>query len=242
MELASKYLAPGERIFDNESLTSVNSSDYLVDPELKQREAEKMKGEQIDTPDGNVHISSVEGGGSDDDGYYVIESDPQNCVFPVGLDSPGTPKLNFDALASKLASLEVTNTIEKSHARRISDGSSSSSGVARSSEFKEVVIDGGGVQNVPMTVVRIGTAIVWEFSTEPKGIAFGIWYKEKKDSQKEVEVSDGYVIVLYIQWNLHKTDTIGEQPFGRYREVVFLRRFRLPAICMLYESFLAANE
>ncbi len=69
--------------------------------------------------------------------------------------------------------------------------SSSSSGIARSSEFKEVVIDGGGVQNVPMTVVRIGTAIVWKFSTEPKGIAFGIWYKEKKDSQKEVEVSDG---------------------------------------------------
>ena len=63
--------------------------------------------------------------------------------------------------------------------------------VARSSEFKEVVIDGGGVQNVPMAVVRIGTAIVWEFSTKPKGIAFGIWYKEKKDSQKEVEVSDG---------------------------------------------------
>ncbi len=55
-----------------------------------------MKDEQIDTPDGNVHISSVEGGGSDDDGHYmyVIESDPQNCVFPVGLDSPGTPKLS----------------------------------------------------------------------------------------------------------------------------------------------------
>ncbi len=194
MELASKYLAPAERLFDNESITSVNSTDYLVDPELKQREAEKMKGEQIDTPDGNVHISSVEGGGSDDDGYYVIESDPQNCVFPVGLDSPGTPKLNFDALASKLASLEVTNTIEKSHARRISDCSSSSSGVAKSSEYKEVVIDGGGVQNVPIAVVRIGTAIVWEFSTEPKGIAFGIWYKEKKDSQKEVEVN---VVILY---------------------------------------------
>ncbi len=32
-----------------------------------------------------------------------------------------------------------------------------------------------------------------------------------------------------VQWNLHKTDTIGEQPFGRYREVVFLGRFRLPA-------------
>ena len=24
-------------------------------------------------------------------------------------------------------------------------------------------------------------------------------------------------VALRIQWNLHKTDTIGEQPFGRYR-------------------------
>ena len=35
------------------------------------------------------------------------------------------------------------------------------------------------------------------------------------------------------KWNLHKTDTIGEQPFGRYREVVFLGRFRLPATYFL---------
>ncbi len=48
--------------------------------------------------------------------------------------------------------------------------------------------------------------------------------------------------ILYVQWNLHKTDTIGEQPFGRYGEVVFLERFQLPDICMLYESFLPANE
>ena len=36
-----------------------------------------------------------------------------------------------------------------------------------------------------------------------------------------------------IQWNLHKTNTIREQPFGRYREVVFLGRFRLPAMYVL---------
>ncbi len=32
-------------------------------------------------------------------------------------------------------------------------------------------------------------------------------------------------LMLIIQWNVHKTGTIGEQPFGRYREVVFLGRF-----------------
>ncbi len=41
------------------------------------------------------------------------------------------------------------------------------------------------------------------------------------------------VHVCRIQWNLHKTDTIGDQPFGRYREVVFLGRFRLPAMYFL---------
>ncbi len=36
-----------------------------------------------------------------------------------------------------------------------------------------------------------------------------------------------------IQGNLHKTNTIGEQPFGRYREVVLLGWCRLLAIIML---------
>ncbi len=190
MELASKYLTPSaDKPFDSDSIHSINSTDYLVDPELKQREAEKIHrqtGEEISTSDGSVRISSVEGE-DDQDGYYVIESDPQNGAFPVGLDSPGIPKLDVESLASKLASLEMSATIEKSHARRVSD-SSTSSGVARSTEYKEVMIEGGGVKNVSMSVAKIGTAIVWEFSTEPKGIAFGIWYKEKKDSEKEVEV------------------------------------------------------
>ncbi len=28
----------------------------------------------------------------------------------------------------------------------------------------------------------------------------------------------GYPKLVTVQWNLHKTDTIGEQPFGRYIE------------------------
>ena len=49
-------------------------------------------------------------------------------------------------------------------------------------------------------------------------------------------------LVIMVQWNVHKTDTIGEQPFGRHKKVVILVRFRLPELCMLNESFLAANE
>ncbi len=31
-----------------------------------------------------------------------------------------------------------------------------------------------------------------------------------------------------VQWKLHKTE---EQPFGRYREVVFVERFQIPTTC-----------
>ncbi len=41
-----------------------------------------------------------------------------------------------------------------------------------------------------------------------------------------------------VQWNLHKTDTIGEQPFGRYREVVFIERFREPTTVRSMRQFL----
>ncbi len=196
-ELASKYLSP-DKPLDSESIHSFNSTDYLVDPELKEREAKRMNqaSEEIDISDGHVHITSVDGG-DDPDGYYVIESDPQNGAFPVGLDSPGTPKLDVDALASKLASLEMSATTEKSHARRVSDSSTASS-VTKSPDYHEVMIDGGGVKNVSVTVSKSGTAIVWEFSTEPKGIAFGIWYQENKESQKEVEVRLTVIFCIYI--------------------------------------------
>ncbi len=37
-----------------------------------------------------------------------------------------------------------------------------------------------------------------------------------------------------LQWNLHKTDTIGEQPFGRYRK----ERFREPTTVCSVSQFL----
>jgi len=126
----AKYLNTSSHGLDSESLHSVNSTDYLVDPQLKQREADRAQqssGEQIDIPDGSVTISSVPGD-DDGDGYYVIESDVQNSVFPVGLDSPGAPILDVDALASKLASLEMTqsNSCQSTHERKPSDSSISS--------------------------------------------------------------------------------------------------------------------
>ena len=50
------------------------------------------------------------------------------------------------------------------------------------------MMQGGGVHSVPITIEKCGTAIAWEFNTEPKGIAFGIVYKPTSDSSKEDEV------------------------------------------------------
>jgi hypothetical protein len=57
------------------------------------------------------------------------------------------------------------------------------------------MMQGGGVHSVPITVEKCGTAIAWEFNTEPKGLAFGIVFKPTSDSSKEDEVR---LIIVYI--------------------------------------------
>ena len=59
---------------------------------------------------------------------------------------------------------------------------------ADNTEYKEVMMQGGGVHTVPITIAECGTAIAWEFNTEPKGIAFGITYKPSAENSQEDEV------------------------------------------------------
>ena len=97
--------------YDAESIRSVSSTDYSVDPEVKQREAVKEQLLLQDVgEDMSVRISTIEGE-TVDDSYYVIETNPE-ASFPVGLDTHGTQHLDVDALASKLASIEVTRKSE----------------------------------------------------------------------------------------------------------------------------------
>ena len=60
--------------------------------------------------DMSVRISTVEGE-TTDDSYYIIETNPE-ASFPVGLDTHGS-HLDVDALASKLASIEVARKSEE---------------------------------------------------------------------------------------------------------------------------------
>ena len=59
-------------------------------------------------------------------------------------------------------------------------------------------MQGGGIHSVPITIEKCGTAIAWEFNTEPKGIAFGIVYKSASESSKEDEVRHNCCIVIGI--------------------------------------------
>ena len=53
----------------------------------------------------SIHISTIEGE-TTDDSYYITETNPE-ASFPIGLDTHGTQHLDVNALASKLASIEV---------------------------------------------------------------------------------------------------------------------------------------
>ncbi|KAL5508930.1 hypothetical protein EMCRGX_G004196 [Ephydatia muelleri] len=113
-----------------------------------------------------------------DDSYVVIETQTSGSMFPLGLDSQ-QGRLDMNALATKLASLEVADRDREM-----------STPVGRSltplsSDFKEVGLEGGACHRVTITVETIGTVVGWEFSTEPKGLAFGITFC-KDDRQEEV--------------------------------------------------------
>ena len=165
----------------SESLMTCNSTEYIVDPELKKKEAQK-------NGDADFKITSVEGS-SPSDSYYIIDATPQGSQFPVGLDSPGHTQLDVTALASKLASLEPEGLVDPE--RLLTDTLTSSAnlglsvGRANTTDYCEVLLSGGGVHRVPVPVDKSGTVVLWEFRTDPKGIAFGLTYQENENGKEE---------------------------------------------------------
>ena len=153
------------------------------------------------------HISAVEGS-TEEDSYYLIETRPKGSEFPVGLDSPGSAQLDVNALASKLASLNPSNF----EASQRSVGALTSSVFSRAGltngrpdadiESCEVMLGGGESHQVGVEVGSVGTIVAWEFSTEPKGIAFGISYQKEEEAEKikeeEVCLSVCLPVCLYV--------------------------------------------
>ena len=188
--------------FQDASFRSVSSLEYSVDPELRQREAEKLRRQQermvSNTDAGQTScdsytVRSVQGATIDED-YYLIETDqslsPEAAKDTTGnltnpLDMLGS--LDVGALSSKLQLLENFATDKDGHLRR-----SSLSGKGEGMEYGEwnrVEIGEGAAHVMPVPIDKAGTSVAWEFRTEPKGIAFSISYKESSTSSREDDVS-----------------------------------------------------
>ena len=162
---------------DMVSLKSCNSTEYIVDPELKKREA----------MNDDFHIQSVDGE-TEDDSYYVVDATPKGSRFPVGLDSSGSMQLDVNALASKLANLEAGQSENSQHSMSPLVTSPNMTGHTNT-RYCEVVLGGGEAHKVNVNVGRLGTVVAWEFNTDPKGIAFGISYKVDEEQTREEVVS-----------------------------------------------------
>ena len=179
------------------SVGSLSVGEYSVDPETKRREIVRSSSQQTDgtTEEVHYHIAAVEGD-SLDESYYLIDAHPQ---FPVGLDVPGNRFLDVNALASRLASLEVTQgqRVEGGGAESPSPGATGGATAAappadsqggRSSTFTEISLSGGEAHTVTVAVEKKGTSVAWEFMSEPKGLAFGLSYQEDVPGARSQEV------------------------------------------------------
>jgi hypothetical protein len=161
--------------------------EYSVDPAVRKRESERSSGPQSGVEAVQYHIAAVEGD-SLGDSYYLIDTNPQ---FPQGVDVPGNKFLDVNALASKLASLEVRQ--QGNPATTGGDNSDPLQGATGGKEipregltgFTEVVLEGGSAHTVKVKVEKKGTAIAWEFMSEPKGLAFGLLFEDFEEAKIE---------------------------------------------------------
>ena len=161
--------------------------EYSVDPAVRKRESERSSGPQSGVEAVQYHIAAVEGD-SLGDSYYLIDTNPQ---FPVGVDVPGNKFLDVNALASKLASLEVRQ--QGNPATTGGDNSDPLQGATGGREipregltgFTEVALEGGSAHTVKVKVEKKGTAIAWEFMSEPKGLAFGLSFEDFEGAKIE---------------------------------------------------------
>ena len=159
--------------------------EYSVDPEVRRRESARSSSRQSGVEGVQYHIAAVEGD-SLEDSYYLIDTNPQ---FPVGVDVPGNKFFDVNALASKLASLEVRQ--EESPASSTGGHKSGplpgamGGGGEGLAGFTEVALEGGSAHTVKVKVEKKGTAIAWEFMSEPKGLAFGLSFEDFEGAKSE---------------------------------------------------------
>ena len=204
---ASRLETIGGETTGGHSWSPLDHDEYSVDPEVRKRENVRSSGRQSGVEEVTYHMTAVEGD-SLEDSYYLIDTNPQ---FPVGVDVPGNKYLDVNALASKLASLEV-----RQHGGSGAPGGENSDplqgatgggGISREglTGFTEVALEGGSAHSVKVKVEKKGTAVAWEFMSEPKGLAFSLSFEEVEGAKTE-QVSIFLSFLLYhftlfpVQW------------------------------------------
>ena len=163
----------------SERVSLENSVEYSVDPVLSNT---NITYTMTSTTTSSSQITDP------DDEFCVIEAMPRNEVFPVGVDSPGDPRLDVSALRAKLATLETSTTpMSNGTDNRLSSkpGTPLDSDVQ---EMEEMEVAGGASHHVKILVNTPRAVVAWQFSSQPKGLAVGLNYQEQEGDKIIVEV------------------------------------------------------
>jgi hypothetical protein len=139
---------------------------------------------------GECASGDSEGGGSHEDRDGDEEGDDRSLGegHELELNDPQTPcSLDLDVLREKLALLEAQD--RKGEKRQeVESVKPHSVGNPSTVEEKEVSLSAGQSHEVQLTIDKSGYTIEWEFRSEPKGIAFGIYYQSSSKSKTRLEV------------------------------------------------------
>lgn len=208
-EIKNGSVNNGGGLFSSSQHSSTeNSVEYCVEPLHK--EDEERGGGETQALTYTVSSSDITAADPDDE-FCVIETMSSKSsgdgVLPFNtLDS----RLDVNALRAKLSKLESGQTAGGVGGGRIPSSSSSpqlnrfdeerdgggSSGVFPGSpdsiikETNDMEVEGGKVHTVSILVATPRTGVLWQFNSQPKGIAVGLKYQETQDNQGQVEVNN----------------------------------------------------
>lgn len=94
----------------------------------------------------------------------------------------------------------------------------------------EVSLRAGQCHEVEMKVEKPGVLLEWEFRSEPKGIAFGMFYS-RKDSASRSEVSVCACVCMCGDGEVHYVTVYVKLNFSFHFHSVFTKRFDSSVLC-----------
>ncbi|XP_019854093.1 PREDICTED: FYVE and coiled-coil domain-containing protein 1-like [Amphimedon queenslandica] len=196
------------KLFSSSQQSSMeNSVEYCVEPLLQDDRVEggDIGGKAITY---TVSATDLTAASDPDDEFCVIEtmSTKSDNVYPFG--TPDS-RLDVTALQAKLSKLETGQATPGGSRRDPSssstpqlsrfddserDGSGEASGKIPGTpgsvirEVNDMEVEGGKTHTVTVMVRTPRTVVLWQFNSQPKGIAVGLKYQESHETETQVEV------------------------------------------------------